>query len=132
MPDKATTKKSPKKLYLIIGLVIVSIMCVRMWKDDSWLYILNKSHDRIQHPSIILDKEHWVEVDTTGMNFREVSIHPPVRRIVMVNNDINRSHSLSAEINNSLNVGKDVKSLKWKIAPDEPLLNAELEYELSR
>lgn len=127
-------KPKVKKIVLLVPAVIGIGVCV--WGFVLRAGVTHTSHGNYtqnqEYPrTITINKTVWVEINTTGKNFRSVSLNPPVRRLVMVNNDTDRVIPLPARIDNTINLGARVKSLRFKIDPSESLSSSEFKYELN-
>ena len=128
------TKSRMKILWTIIGCALLLLVL-------GWIWRIHKGHKSPTisggtatqtNQSIPLVKGSWTPIDTMGLRCEEVSISPPARRIVMVNNDPSRIFHLPAGIDNSIYLGRGVTSWKVMIEPDENVSSSKLEYKLVR
>lgn len=138
IPDKPTRLQklggSPSRWIGIILLMIIWGSSAVHYKHE-W----NNSHITIsslfgastvqQYPSVTLTKYSWAEIDTTGKKFRGASLNPPVRRLVMVDDNPDRIYPLPPGVDNSIDLGIS-RSLKFKIDPSEEHTFSKFEYEL--
>ncbi|OHA16607.1 MAG: hypothetical protein A3C79_01635 [Candidatus Taylorbacteria bacterium RIFCSPHIGHO2_02_FULL_45_28] len=101
----------------------------RRW---NWGDALQPSRSTTQ-PSITITKDVWsTEVHPGNRKFWVLSITPPARRLVMVNNNPDLIYPLPAGPANEVVVGHDVESLKWMIVPDETVQYSTITYEYRR
>ncbi len=85
------------------------------------------------YPSITIAKGVWSDkAQVYGRHFRVVSINPPVRRYIMVNDDPGRITPLPASTASEVNVGDNVQSFRCMIMPDESSSVSIIEYEFLR
>lgn len=118
---------------LLLIFVITIIHYREVWKESpptNWFnWNILGGANVTSYPSVTLTKYSWAEIGTTGKKFRGVSLNPPVRRLVMVDDDPNRIYPLPAGVDNSIDLGIS-RSLKFKIDPSEEPTFSKFEYEL--
>ena len=130
-PPTKDKKKSLKPLLWALVCVVGMVFCGRIWQSGA---LATSQHNNMasMNPTIPLVKGSWTPIDTMGLRCEEVSISPPARRVVMVNNDPSRIFHLPAGIDNSIYLGRGVTSWQVMIEPDENVSSSKLEYKLVR